>query len=47
MKNSDEILNRLKSKSFPASSLPTSAVSTFFTAVPHNIIKENLANLIK
>ena len=46
-KNSDEILNKLKSKGFLASSLLTYDLSTLYTTLPHNLIKEKLTELIQ
>ena len=42
IKNSGEVLNKLKSKGFRATSLSTYVFSTLFTTLPHNLIKENL-----
>ena len=42
IKNSDEILNKLKSRGFLASSLSTYDFSTFYTTLSHNLIKEKL-----
>ena len=42
IKNSGEILNKLKSRAFLASSLSTFDFSTLYTTLPHNIIKEKL-----
>ena len=47
IKNAGEILNKLKSKSFLASSLSTSVFSTFSSMLPHKIIKEKLTELIE
>ena len=44
IKNSGEILNKLKSRSFLASGLSTYDFSTLYTTLPHNLIKENLQN---
>ena len=41
IKNSDEILNKLKSKGFLASSLSTYDLSTLYTTLRHNVIKKN------
>ena len=43
--NSNEVLNKLKSRSFNASSLSTCDVSTLYTTLPHNRIKENVNDL--
>ena len=42
-----KILNKLKSKGFLASSLATYDFSTLYTTLPHNLIKENLTELIE
>ena len=47
IKNSGEILNKLKSRVFPASGLSTYDFSTLYTTLPHNIIKEKLTELIE
>ena len=47
IKNSDEILNKLKSKGFLASALSTYDFSTLYTTLPHNLIKEKLTELIE
>ena len=47
IKNSGEILNKLKSKGFLASGLSTYDFSTLFTILPHNLIKEKLTELIE
>ena len=47
IKNSGEILSKLKSKCFLASSLSTYDLSTLKTTFPHNIIKEKLTELIE
>ena len=47
IKNSGEILNKLKSRGFLASSLSTYDFSTFYTTLPHNLIKEKLTELIE
>ena len=47
IKNSGEVLNKLKSRGFRATSLSTYDFSTLFTTLPHNLIKENLINLIE
>ena len=43
--NSGEVLNKLKSRGFRATSLST--FSTLYTTLPHNLIKEKLINLIE
>ena len=45
--NSGEILNKLKSRGFLASSLSTYDFSTLYTTLPHNLIKEKLTELIE
>ena len=47
IKNSCEVLNKLKSRGFRASSLSTYDVSTIYTTLPHNLIKDKLVNLIE
>ena len=47
IKNSGEVLNKLKSRGFRATSLSTYDFSTLFTTLPHNLIKEKLINLIE
>ena len=44
---SGEILNKLKSKGFIASSVSTYDFSTLYTTLPHNLIKKNLNELIE
>ena len=46
-KNSVEVLNKLKSGGFRATSLSTFDFSTLYTTLPHNLIKEKLINLIE
>ena len=46
IKNSGEILNKLKSRGFLASGLSTCDFSTLYTTLPHNLIKEKLTELI-
>ena len=45
--NIGEVLNKLKSRGFRATSLSTYDFSTFYTILPHNLIKEKLINLIE
>ena len=45
--NSGEVLNKLKSRGFRATSLSTYDFSTLYTTLPHNLIKEKLLNLIE
>ena len=47
IKNSGEILNKLMSRGFLASGLSTYDFSTLYTTLPHNLIKENLTELIE
>ena len=47
VKNSGEVLNKLKSRGFRATSLSTYDFSTLYTTLPHNLIKEKLINLIE
>ena len=42
IKNSCEVLNKLKSRGFRASSLSTYDFSTLYTTLPHNLIKDKL-----
>ena len=45
IKNSNEVLNKLKSRQFRAFSLSTYDFSTLYTTIPHNLIKEKLNDL--
>ena len=47
IKNSGEVLNKLKDIGYQATSLSTYDFSTLYTTLPHNLIKEKLLNLIK
>ena len=47
LKNSGEVLNKLKSRGFRATSLSTNDFYTLYTTLPHNLIKEKLINLIE
>ena len=47
IKNSGEILNKLKSRGFLASDLSTYNFSTLYTTLPHNLIKEKLTELVE
>ena len=40
IKNSGEVLNKLKCRGFRATSLSTYDISTLYTTLPHNLIKE-------
>ena len=46
VKNSGEVLNKLKSRGIRATSLSTD-FSTLYTTLPHNLIKEKPINLIE
>ena len=46
IKNSGEILNKLKSRDFLASSLSTYDFSTLYTTLPHNLIKDKKTHRI-
>ena len=46
-KNSIEILNKLKAKSFQASTISTYDFSTLYTTLPHDLIKNQLVDLIE
>ena len=45
IKNSGEVLNKLKSRGFRATSLSTYDFSTLYTTLPHNLIKEKTYKL--
>ena len=45
VKNSGEVLSKLKSRGFRANSLSTNDFSTLYTTFPHNLIKEKLIDL--
>ena len=47
IKNSNDVLNKFKSKNFQASKLSTYDFSTLYTALPHHHIKDKLIDLIK
>ena len=47
IKNSDEILNKLKSRGFLGSGLSTYDFFTLYTTLPHNLIKDKLTDLIE
>ena len=47
IKSSDEVLNKLKSREFRATSLSTYDFSTLYTTLPYNLIKEKIINLIE
>ena len=46
IKNSNDILNKFKSKNFQASKLSTYDFSTLYTTLPHPLIKDKLIDLI-
>ena len=46
-KNSTEILNKLKSKGFQGSTVSTYDFSTLYTTLPHNLIGNQLVDLIE
>ena len=47
IKNSNDVLNKFKSKNFEASKLSTYDFSTLYTTLPHHLIKDKLIDLIK
>ena len=47
IKNSSDILDKLKNKRFGASTVSTYDFSTLYTTLPHDLIKEKLTELIK
>ena len=47
IKNSGEILDKLKATDFNATSLSTYDFSTLYTTLPHNLIKDKLIDLIE
>ena len=47
MKNSGEILNKLKARDFNATRLSTYDFSTLYTTLLHNLIKDKLIDLIE
>ena len=46
IKNSNDVLNKFKSKSFQASKLSTYDFATLYTTLPHHLIKDKLIDLI-
>ena len=46
IKNSGEVLSKLKCRGFRATSLSAYDFSTLYTTLPHNLIKEKLPDLI-
>ena len=47
IKNSGEVLSKLKDKGYQATSLSTYDFSTLYTTLPHNLTKEKLHDLIE
>ena len=47
IKNSTEILNKLKTKGFQASTISTYDFSTLYTTLPHNLIRNQFVDLIE
>ena len=47
IKNSSEILDKLKARDFYATSLSTYDFSTLYTTLPHHLIKDKLIDLIE
>ena len=47
IKNSGEVLNKLKCRGFRPTSLSTYDFSTLYTTLPHNLIKEKHLDLIE
>ena len=47
IKNSTKILNKLKTKGFQASTISTYDFSTLYTTLPHNLIRNQLVDLIE
>ena len=47
IKNSGEILDKLKARDFKATSLSTYDCSTLYTTLPHNLIKDKFIDLIE
>ena len=47
IKNSGKVLSKLKDIGYQATSLSTYDFSTFYTTLPHNLIKEKLLDLIE
>ena len=47
IKNSTEILNKLKTKVFQTSTISTYDFSTLYTTLPHNLIRNQLVDLIE
>ena len=47
IKNSGEVLSKLKDKGYQGTILSTYDFSTLYTTLPHNLIKEKLLDLIE
>ena len=47
IKNSTEVLNKLKTKGFQDSIISTYDFSTLYTTLPHNLIRNQLVDLIE
>ena len=47
IKNSYQVLNKLKPRGFRASRLPTNDFSTLYTTLPYSLMKDKLENLKK
>ena len=47
IKNSDEIIDKLKARDFNTTSLSTYDFSTLYTTLPHNLIKDKLIDPIE
>ena len=47
IKDSGEILDKLKARDFNATSLSTNDFSTLYSTLPHNLIKDKLLILLK
>ena len=47
IKNSNDVLNKFKSKGFQASKLSTYGFSTLYTTLPHHLLKDKLIDLIE
>ena len=47
IRNSGEVLSQLKDIGYQVTSLSTYDFSTLYTALPHNLIKEKLLDLIE
>ena len=47
IKNSGEVLSKLKDIGYQATSLSTYDFATLYTTLPHNLIKEKLIDLIE